>query len=550
MSELLSHVRSIARCRRALTPLYRIALAGLATAAIVLAPAAYAGPTDPVTVELPPEDQGDAFVPGVRTLADLPEEYVEEEFFISGTADLYNYAHNPPLGPTDTTTIQTGIDYRTRIIVRRPVMANEFNGNVVIEWWNTTAGFDTAPTWDASAEYFAREGYIYVGLTNANQGMSYLVGGCSLFGFLPPTCGTRYSTLSLPDDGLIWDVASQVANLLESNAPDNPIPADYPPVERIYHGGQSQQGGSMITYASGFHTPGINDGYFVQAASGARRINGGPSCGSEGAPPYPDCTPVLQGADRLVRTDLSVPVVQGVTETDLVVLFGPFARQADAENYRYYEMAGTAHLTVHAGVEIIPAGFLGPDPILLENLCQNELNSLADGPVFGSYLYNAMWDNMDQQVKHGTPPPPGLVMELDETGQIARDEFGNALGGVRVPEMDVPTGRHRPPTNQADPNLPPLLQQIGNLACFLGGSTFDFSTDELHTLYRNQGGYINRVARAANDLRNAGYLLQEDRQVLVQRALDKAGFLCGLGFEIVLVLPVLMGVRRWRAKRG
>jgi hypothetical protein len=523
-------------------------LLGLAVLGLAFAPLAYAGQTDPITVELPPEDQGDAFVPGVRELSDLPEEYVEEEFFIRGSADLYNYANNPPLGPTDTTTIQSGVDYRTRIIVRRPAKVGKFNGSVVIEWWNTTAGFDTAPVWDPSAEFFAREGYIYVGLTNANQGLSFLLGGCSLLGVLPPTCGTRYTTLSLPDDGLIWDVASQLANHLRTDVSGSLIPAEYV-VERIYHSGQSQQGGSMITYASGFHMPGINDGYFVQANIGSRRINGGPTCVSAGAPPYPDCTPVLQGADRLVRTDLPVPVVQGITETDLVALFGAGGRQPDAENYRYYEMAGTAHLTIHKDVEIIPAGILGPDPLFLEDLCQFELNTIADGPVYGSYLYNAMWDNMDQQVRHGTAPPPGLVIELDGTGQIARDEFGNALGGVRVPEMDVPTGSHNPPVNQADPTLPPFLQSIGNLACFLGGSTSPFTPGELHDLYPNRGRYVSQVAIAANDLRDAGYLLQADRMLIIQRARAKEGFACGLGFEIALVLPLIMVMRRAR-RRG
>jgi hypothetical protein len=88
--------------------------------------------------------QGEAFVPGVRLVEDLFLEYVEEEFFVSGTATLYNYANDPPLGPTDIVPIQTGVPYKTRIIVRRPVKTNKFNGSVVIEWWNTTAGFDTA----------------------------------------------------------------------------------------------------------------------------------------------------------------------------------------------------------------------------------------------------------------------------------------------------------------------------------------------------------------------------------------------------------------------
>ncbi len=549
------------------------------TLASWLAVTAAADPRDPVTVELPPEGQGDPFVPGVRLVEDLEQAYVEEEFFVSGAATLYTYAHDPPLGPTDIVAIQQGVPWKTRIIVRRPEDPSHFNGSVVIEWWNSTADFDTAPVWDPSAEYFAREGYVYVGVTNANQALSYLTSGCRLLGVLPPTCGTRYATLSLPDDGLAYEMVSQIANLLKSNAPDNPIPFPYH-VERVYHAGQSQQGGSMVTYASAFHVPGLNeglnDGYFVQANVFARRINGGPACGEAGSPPFPDCTPRLQGADVFVRTDLPVPVVNALTETDVAVLFGIAGRQADTPTFRYYEMAGVAHLTVHKDIEIIPAGVFGPDPILLEDLCQNEINSSADGPVFGSYLMNAMWDNLDRQVQggdddddgggagdddegegddddagddddDGRAPPAGLLIDVDAAGVIQRDEFGNALGGVRLPEMDVPTGSHNPPTNQADPSLPPFLQQFGNLACFLGGSTEPFDPALLDELYPKRGSYVRQVARAANRLKKDGFLLEEDRQIIVQRALQ-SGIGCGIGFELALVLPPLAWLYRRRRR--
>jgi hypothetical protein len=519
---------------------FSLAFAFIASCSLLigLASVTQAAPTDPITVESPPTDQGDAFVPGFRTLADLPRAYVDEEYFVSGTADLYSYENNPPEGPTDTTVIQSGVPYRTRLIVRRPEDINKFNGSVVIEWWNSTAGFDTAPSWDPSAEYFAREGYVYVGVTNSNQGMSFLVGGCSLFNVLPPTCGTRYSTLSLPDDGLAYDILDQISASLGDGNGGGLLPPEYA-VERIYHTGQSQQGGSVITYASAFHEHGLNDGYFVQGNIGGRSINGGPSCGAEGSPPFPGCTPSLD--DRRVRTDLAVPLVQAVTETDVAVLFGTGGRQDDTPTYRYYELAGTAHLTIHKDVEVIPG-------LYLEDLCENQLNTIADGPVFGSYAYNAMWDNMDRQVRSGAVPPAGRLMALDATGAVERDGFGNALGGVRLPEMDVPTGHHNPPTNQADPTLPPFLQGIGNLACFLGGSTFPFTTEELHDLYRNKGQYVSRVVHAANDLKTDGFLLQEDRMKIVKRAVFFDGLACGLGFELVFVVPVLLRLRRRRVR--
>jgi hypothetical protein len=478
-----------------------------------------AGPTDPVVVTLRPAGQGDVFSPGVRLVEDLPQEYIEEEFFVSGAADLYNYAHNPPLGPTDIVTIQADVPYTTRIIVRRPKKVNKFNGTVVIEWWNSTAGFDTAPVWDPSAEYFADNGIVYVGVTNSTTSLDFLAGGCRLLGFLPPACGTRYSTLSLPENGLAYDMGSQIANLLKNGGASSPLPAEYV-VEKLLHSGESQQAGSIVTYASGFHLDGVNDGYFVQSGANARPINFGPSCNDPASPPYPGCTPRLVFPDSLVRTDLPVPVYQAVTQTDVEILFGLIGRQPDTPTFRYYEIAGAAHLTVHSEIELIPAGVFGPNPILLEDLCQNEINSTADGPVFASYVLNALWERMQEQIASGSPPPAGVLM--DQTGGVLdRDALGNVTGGVRLPSMEAPVATYVS-SNQADPALPPLLQQIGNLACFLGGSVLRFDDATLDELYRNQGAYVSQVAAAVNALKAQGLLLQSDAST-VKRAAPKAG---------------------------
>lgn len=63
----------------------------------------------------------------------------------------------------------------------------------------------------------------------------------------------------LADDGLAYEIASQLANLLKGDAPNNPLPEDFV-VERLFHAGNSQQGGSVTTYANEFHQPDLNDG--------------------------------------------------------------------------------------------------------------------------------------------------------------------------------------------------------------------------------------------------------------------------------------------------
>jgi hypothetical protein len=518
-----------------------------ALASLCFAAPAFSAATDPVQVELPSDALGAAFATGIRRVVDLPQPLIEEEFLVGGTATLFSYASSPPQGPGDIVPVQSGVPWKTRLIVRRPADPRRFNGSLVIEWWNSTAGFDSAPSWDVSAEYFAREGFVYVGVTNSTTAIAFLRGGCRLFGIFPPSCGTRYASLSLPDNGLAYEAISQIAYLLKSGGAGSPLPADYR-VKRLYHVGQSQQGGSVITYASAFHVPGVNDGYFVQANIFARAIKDGAACGASGAPAFPACVPRLQGSDVFVRSDLPVPVVQALTETDVDFLFGTSGRQPDAPNYRYYEMAGTAHLTVHENVEVIPAGVLGPDALLLEDVCLNPVNSGADGPVHASYLYNAMWRNLEQQVRRGLAPPAGRVIRTDAAGEILRDAYGNARGGLGLPAIQVPIASYNPPSNVADPTLPPALLPLLNLACRLGGSYTPFDMATLHRLYGSQERYEGAVALASFALFLERFLLPEDWKKIARDAAEPpilpAG--CDLGGEAALVLPVLLWLGRRR----
>ncbi len=300
--------------------------------------------------------------------------------------------------------------------------------------------------------------------------------------------------------------------MLKSDSAENPLPAGFK-VERIFHTGHSQQGGSLITYATAFHFP-VNDGYFISGCClfpnvFARRINFGPVC-SPFAPPYPDCTPLLPGDARQVRTDLPVPVYQVQSETDIsfAVAEGLLAgqtRQEDNETFRYYEMAGTAHLFTHKDQLVLPPEVFPPNGLLLEDACLFPINTLVDGPVFGSYLYNAMWENMELQVRFGVDPPHGDLIETDPvTGEIARDEFGNALGGIRLPDLDVPIATYGP-HNTPDPSLP-----SGRANCNLRGTVADFDDETLDALYPLHETYVSQVAMRTDALQEQRFLLPED----------------------------------------
>ncbi len=511
----------------------RVSVCLLASA---LAMSAAAG--EPPVVTLPNDALGAPFWAVVREVAALEQPYIEEEFFLEGTATVYNYRTLPPVrGDIEPIPGQTDLPYKTRFVVRRPADPADFNGTVVIEWMNSTSGFDVAAVWDTSAEYFARKGIVYVGWTNSNQSLAFLLGGCQPVPLLPATCQTRYLDLLISENGQAYEIGNQLARLLRNPA-TSPLPEDYV-VQRIFHSGQSQQGGSIITYASAFHDPDASDGYFVQTAGTARTINGGVACSAEGAPAFPNCTPSLEGDQRLVRTDLPVPVYRMQTETDLAVLgvLTGGTRQEDGDGFRYYELAGSAHTTVHK-VELFGL------PIAIETFCAETLNSLADGPVFGAFVVNALWENLEVQLEDGIAAPRGEpIKTVGDT--IARDVFGNALGGVRLPELDVPVARYGPSAT-VSPDLPGFIPlDLANFFCFLTGTTTPFSESLLELLYPTRNNFVDPYFAATDALVEARFLLPEDAALLKARAVPEAHG----AWVAAVVLGVLGWHRRLRARR-
>ena len=324
----------------------------------------------------------------------------------------------------------------------------------------------------------------------------------------PPEERTRES-----EDGLVWDMISQVAAWARSTARSNPLAHGRGArrstfVDRVYGFGYSQTGSMLITYINAIRPRQIAsdgralyDGYFVGVAGGL----------FIGAAPLNQCTPVPPLGDprRSIR-NAGVPVIQMMSQSDYLI--GIDSRGPDSSTppdlYRHYEMAGAAHATPDElffsarPADIIKAGRAVP-PM-----------SCNEGPRsrFPSRIFvDAALRNIDLWSRDGLPAPPGQDI-LVENGQPVLDEFGNVLGGLRSPYLDVPTSTWR-------------ASATGASFCGIAGYEIPFDQATLDELYPTQGAYVRAVRRSVRELVADRYLTRADGQAIIREAeaLDVTG---------------------------
>jgi hypothetical protein len=246
------------------------------------APCGQIVPCTPITLEgpIPNPLPGDPAAVADNPVAEnvrvetIPQDYVQEEFFFAGDVDVFDYDQQPgergAFPGERLVSVQRDVAYKTRMIVLRPAQAKKFNGTVVVEFMNSTGGRDNAVMWTVSGRHFANEGTAFIGVTTSgNQSMAYLLRGC---GGPSASCGTRYSSngLVISNNGQEYEIVSQLVTALKSRDPRQiPLPRSFPRVKRVFVTGESQQGGSALTYATQFHFPAV-DGHLVLSATGAR----------------------------------------------------------------------------------------------------------------------------------------------------------------------------------------------------------------------------------------------------------------------------------------
>jgi hypothetical protein len=202
-----------------------------------------------------------------------------------------------------------------------------------------------------------------------------------------------------------------------------------------------------------------------------------------------------------IRTDLTVPVVQFETETDVVgapagLGFGP-ALQPDNPHLRTWETAGTSHVDQYF--------FDTSTPILERDIPHGDFSffDCADPYNDGQehYVLDAAMSALTRWAAGGAAPAHSAQLVVDGSGtNYERDAFGNAVGGIRTPSVDVPV------STLSGIDNPPAGPGVGSF-CLLFGTTTPFTSARLQALYPTHADYVSRVTAAAEIAQRQGFLL-------------------------------------------
>jgi hypothetical protein len=426
--------------------------------------------------------------------------YVEEEFLIAGTANVYDWAQDGTLS------IRTpGAAYGTRILVRRPADASRFSGAVIIEPLFPARGWDWSMMWGYSHDYVLEHGDAWVGMT-----MPAAVAGLRKFNPTryaalafgnpapgAPCAGAANNAAADTEDGLRWDMITQVGALLKSDVAGRPLTGFK--VEALY---LTSQGGDLTTYINAIHARAtlgngrpVYDGYVAKAPFNLARIN---RCAAAPA----------QNDPRQAVKNVGVPVFAVAAQGEVLTTY-PWRRPDSDEprdRYRLYEIAGAGHIdrSAYVGFPSMPdqagAGNAQGTPAWpFAARCDPEI-PLMDTPIMTT-AFNTAFARLDEWVRKGVAAPRASRIELKDPGTaqttIVTDQFGHGVGGLRTPYVEVPAASYA--TNSPGPGT-----------CREMGHKTPFDWARLEALYGSHKGYADKVTDVVDRLVKERWLTSSD----------------------------------------
>lgn len=406
--------------------------------------------------------------------------YVEEEYFYEGTASQFD----TPAG-ADGTLKDSGHKYKTRLIVRRPIDPKKFNGTVLAEWQNVTAGYDLDAHWESTFEQIVRGGYAWVGISAQRVGVQQEPNGLKLYS------PTRYASLDVTDggaitnDGLSYDIFAQGMQAVKH--PQGVSPLGPLKAQHVIAIGASQSAARLGIYINSLH-----------------KQLGGPV----------DAYLVFIGGAK-IRDDIPVPVMKILSETDAIGQVP--SRQPDTAKFVEWEVTGASHAGRHLALN---SGSLNRRDSIVREAPVCTYPMWPRTPI--DNVLGASYDLIDKWIKTGIAPPsapkaeveshegqlPARPGEAARTGTVydyKRDERGNALGGIRLAEFAVPTSLS-------------TRDNSGNTFCRLYGRYEPFPDEVINQLYPTHASYVEQVKKVTEANVKAGYIQAADGQRTIVRA--------------------------------
>jgi hypothetical protein len=428
--------------------------------------------------------------------------YVEEEFLVSGSANVYDWGPDRALHVTT-----ANVPYTTRILVRRPRSAGAFSGAVFVEPMYTPRRWDWPMMWGYLRDALIARGDAWVGVT---------MPGANLAG-LQRFNAQRYAALSFPnpapdvpcpgtqnksdvEPGLRWDALSQVAALLKGNTG---APLGGLRVAAVY---LTVQAGDLETYMNAIQPVArAYDGFLARAPFALTAIN---RCA--GAPPADD--------PRQAVRNVGVPVIAVAGEGDLVNTYALRRDDSDVQTdrYRLYELPGAAHIDRFAYLgfptmaDQTAAGNAQGTPEWPFNAPCTPPIPLMDESVL-RIGYDVAVEALDGWARKGIVPKRAPRIETRPGGAdgftVVTDDLGNARGGLRTPYVDVPVAKYV--TSSPGPGNCPEI-----------GHTERFDAAKLRMLYGSFERYASQVRASIAKLSADGWLTKADAERMTKELID------------------------------
>jgi len=435
------------------------------------------------------------------------------------------------------------IDYSARIVLIMPAERGRGNGTLLVDVPNRghayAEGLYNSPRDEAyeSGTFEQGTGFLQDNGYSTVEVYWELGQGAQLPTFVDAEGTTRY--VEGVGFAIVRDAADFFAHApADSTGTANPLKGA---VSRVIASGKSQDGRFLKTFLlHGFNMAGsrrVFDGMHV-IVSGAGLLpilqtGTGPTSSANGSPTFAD--PEFRGVqeDPLTIGEIVARVQERgevppkmflvSSTTDFYSLRASLGRTgatgtADRpipENVRMYEVAGASHvrLTRPPSDCTMPPGRLDWSPVLRAGLVRLDAWIAVNTEPPANALMHLEPAPPEPAALRAPAHLPGAIIQVPK-----RDVDGNAVGGVRLPDLAVPFGTH------GGQNIPHTF------LCSLAGSYSAFAITKvqressgdarlsIEERYRDRDDYVNRIRVAARNLIQSGFLLPEDAAIIVQSA--------------------------------